>query len=81
LYLSSKRQSLAVSVLLKFNFFGDPLDPKTIHKANFYRDSMILFEMAVAAIVFHIVFTYEDFCDWSKTAKPILTNLSQVNFF
>ena len=34
--------------------------------------------MAIAGVVFYFVFTFKDFCDWSKPKKPILTNLSKV---
>lgn len=49
-----------------------------INKATYYQDYIILLEMAIAGIIFNFVFTYEDFCDFSKPKKPILTNLSKV---
>jgi len=71
-------QSFIISVMLKFKFFGDPRDQENINKATYYQDYIILLEMAIAGIVFSFVFTYEDFCDFSKPKKPILTNLSKV---
>jgi len=71
-------QSFIIFVLHKFDVFGDHRNPKILEKAIFYQDYIVLFEMVIAGICFNYVFSYEDFYDLAKPAKPVFENLGKV---
>mgnify|MGYP000913278682 CR=1 FL=1 len=71
-------QSLAFSIMRESDVFGDREQPESYRKALYLENCLLLFEIALAGIAHYFAFSYKEFVDLNKTARPMLKNLGEV---